>query len=133
MCQVLIVASGTFVEACGIFHWDMRALRCGVRASLYLWHVCFLFFNYGVRAPEHVGSVVCGMWVLYLRHMSSVVVAHGLSCPATCGILVPRPGIEPASPAWEDRFFTTGPPGKSPLNHIFLKGVSCRQYIVGSF
>ena len=41
--------------------------------------------------------------------------AHGLSCPVACGILVPPPGIEPASPALEGGFFTTGPPGKSPL------------------
>ena len=30
-----------------------------------------------------------------------------------CGILFPRPGIEPASPALQDGFLTTGPPGKS--------------------
>ena len=34
--------------------------------------------------------------------------ALGLRCPKPCGILVPRPGIEPASPALEGR-----PPGKS--------------------
>ena len=43
----------------------------------------------------------------------SLVVARGVSFPATCGILVPRPGIEPASPALEGEFLTTGPPGKS--------------------
>ena len=31
-----------------------------------------------------------------------------------CGILVPRPGIEPASPELQGGFLTTGPPGKSP-------------------
>ena len=31
-----------------------------------------------------------------------------------CGILVPRPGIEPSSPALQGRFLTTGSPGKSP-------------------
>ena len=36
-----------------------------------------------------------------------------LGCPVACGILVPRPGIEPASPALEDGFLTAGPPGKS--------------------
>ena len=46
--------------------------------------------------------------------MASVVAVHRLSCPAACGILVPRPGIEPASPAQEGGFLTTGPPGKSP-------------------
>ena len=44
----------------------------------------------------------------------SLVVAHGLSCPAACGILVPQPGIEPLSPALGGRFSTPGPPGKSP-------------------
>ena len=29
---------------------------------------------------------------------SLVVVAHGLSCPAVCGILVPRSGMDPISP-----------------------------------
>ena len=55
----------------------------------------------------------CSMWGLSLRHVGALVVAHGLSCPAACGILVPRPGIEPVSPALEGRFLTTGPPGKS--------------------
>ena len=31
----------------------------------------------------------------------------------TCGILVPGPRIEHASPALEDGFLITGPPGKS--------------------
>ena len=31
-----------------------------------------------------------------------------------CGILVPWPEIEPASPDLEGRFLTTEPPGKSP-------------------
>ena len=55
----------------------------------------------------------CGAQALLLRRTSSVVVARGLSCPAACGNLVPRPGIEPTSPALEGGFFTTGPPGKS--------------------
>ena len=36
-----------------------------------------------------------------------------LSCPMECGILVPRPGIEPASPALAGKFLTMGPPEKS--------------------
>ena len=54
--------------------------------------------SYGARAPERVGSVVA---------------AHRLSRPAAFGILVPRPGIEPASPALEGGFLNTVPPGKS--------------------
>ena len=34
---------------------------------------------------------------------------------AECGILVPLPGIDPASPAWQGRFLTTGPPEESHL------------------
>ena len=34
--------------------------------------------------------------------------------PAACGILVPRPGIEPSLPVLEGEVLTTGPPGKSP-------------------
>ena len=44
---------------------------------------------------------------------TSLVVAQGLSCPMACGILVPQPGIEPLSPAWDGGFFMSGPPGKS--------------------
>lgn len=42
------------------------------------------------------------------------LVASGLSYPKACGILVPQPGIEPTSPAFEGRFLTTRPPGKFP-------------------
>ena len=72
-----------------------------------------LLSSCGTRAPERVGSVFCGTLALWLRHATSVLATCGLSCPVACGILVPRTGIEPASPALEGRFFTTGPPGKS--------------------
>ena len=55
----------------------------------------------------------CGVWDLSLRHAGSLVAARSLSCPTACGILVPRPGIEPVSLALEGGFLTTGPPGKS--------------------
>ena len=47
-----------------------------------------------------------------------MVAAHGLTCPGAGGILVPQPGVEPASPALEGRLFTPGPPGKSQYNQI---------------
>ena len=37
----------------------------------------------------------------------------GLSCSEVYGISVPQPGMEPASPALQSIFLTTGPPGKS--------------------
>ena len=41
--------------------------------------------------------------------LASVVAAHGLSCSAACGILVPWGGIEPFIPVLEGRLLTTGP------------------------
>ena len=85
--------------------------------DLLLWHVGFSLVvahrlcSCGAQGPERVGSVVCGSRAL--------VEARGLS---SCGTraylprgvwdLSPQPGIEPASPALEGGFFTTGPPGK---------------------
>ena len=44
---------------------------------------------------------------------------RGLSCSASCGILVPILGIEPTFPAFQGGFLTTGPPGK-PLSKGLL-------------
>ena len=41
-----------------------------------------------------------------------------VGCKA-CGILAPRPGIEPSPPALEGEVLTTGPPGKSPASHSY--------------
>ena len=41
---------------------------------------------------------------------------QGLSGPSACGILVPQPRIEPASPALEGRSPTTEPPGMSQVS-----------------
>ena len=54
------------------------------------------------------GSFCCSSLIL--------IVDYGLRCFVACGILVPRPGIEPVSPVLQSRFLTTGPPGKP---HIF--------------
>ena len=113
----------------------MSGLSCSMRdlsllcADFSLVVVCrsFSLSSCGERAPERVGSVVCGMQSLSLRSASSVVVAGGLSCPVAYGILVSGSGIEPTSPALEGGFFTTGPRRKS-LSHysfglIHVKGV----------
>ena len=67
-----------------------------------------------------------------------LIVAHGLSsCPKASGILVPRPGVEPSSPALEGGFWTTSPPGKSLnllLAHtqdiLWRKGSTSLAYLV---
>ena len=53
--------------------------------------------------------------------MGSVVTAHRLSYPQACGILVPHPGTEPTSPAFEGRFLTPGLPGKSLFISLLYK------------
>ena len=75
---------------------------------------CGLLSSCGPRGPEHMGSVVVACV------LSSC--GAGLSCPTACGILVPRPGIEPTSPALEGRFLTTGPRGNSLF--VFIGGGS---------
>ena len=55
------------------------------------------------------GCVVSWLW-----HAGFfLVIAHGLSRLVACGILVPQPEIEPASPALEGIFLTTGSAEKS--------------------
>ena len=67
-------------------------LRVGKRSDGYL-HYYFCFW-------------LC--WVFVAVHGLSLDMVHGLSGPATCGILVPCPGIKPKSPWLQGRFFTTG-------------------------
>jgi len=47
-----------------------------------------------------------------MLHRLFLVVKHGLSWPVACGLLVPTPGMESASPAVEGGFLTPGQPGK---------------------
>ena len=59
--------------------------------------------------------------------------ARGLSCPVACGILVPRPGIEPASPALQDGFLTTGPPEKSLCIFLYMSFWCTLVYISAEY
>ena len=56
---------------------------------------------------------------LHFGAQAPLAAAHSLSFPMACGILVPSPGIKPTSPAFENRFFTTAPPGKSPIKILY--------------
>ena len=76
-----------------------------------------IFVSASVKAPKRAGSVV---------------VAHGLSCPVACGILVPRPGIEPVSPALQDGFLTTEPPGKCINVYMYKYLYSMYKYTPGN-
>ena len=98
-------------------------LCCCVRASSSCRERGLLFFV--VQASHCGGLSHCGAWAVGTR--ASVVVAHGLSscgsrapehrlssCGAWAQLLhgmwdLPRPGIEPVSPALAGGFSTTGP------------------------
>ena len=58
--------------------------------------------------------VFTASWGIFHCSTWTLVVALWLSsCAEASGNLVPRPGIEPKSPALPGRFLTTAPPGKS--------------------
>ena len=63
---------------------------------------------------------MCIHTYMYLAALASLVVAHGLKCPSTCGLLAPYPGVESRSLALKGGFFTTGPPGKFHANIMYF-------------
>ena len=79
------------------FPWGQMSFL-NVYLLIYFWlHQIFV-------AVWRFSLTVASRGLLLLLSMSSklkgsVVVAHGLSCSKACGILVPRPGIEPMFPA----------------------------------
>ena len=76
---------------------------CGTKAS----HCCGLSCC-GARAPGQAGSVVAAWGV---SSCSSQALEDSFSSSmGMCSL--PRPGIEPTSPALAGGFFTTEPPGK---------------------
>ena len=95
-------------------------------ATLWLW------------ASHCGGFSCCGAWALGLvgfRSYSSQAVEHRLSSCGTwlsCCLVwgLPRPGIQPVSPALTSGFRTPGPPGKSVC--LCLKLVSPRDFEKGT-
>ena len=71
------------------------------------------FSSHGKQGPLFI--VVCGL----LLAVASLNVVHGL--PLSHGMQdLPRPGIEPVSPALAGGFLTTGPPGKPQVLGFIL-------------
>ena len=97
-------------------------LRCCARA----------FSSCGERGPLFIA--VCGP----LTVAASLVVEHRLqmrrlsSCGSRASLLrgmwgLPRPGLEPVSPALAGRFSTTAPPGK-PVPSLLIERISLRTF-----
>ena len=96
LCWVFVVVSELSLLAARRSY----SLSCGAQAS----H-CGGLFYWGAQA---------------LGHMGLLVAACRQSCCMTCTILVPWPGIEPAFPALQGGFLSTGPPWKSHRLWSFL-------------
>ena len=75
--------------------------KSSLRLSLLL---LLLYFKKYLFIYLAVSGLSCGTRDLLLWRAGSVVMVHGLIFPVACGILVPQPGIEPATPALEGGF-----------------------------
>ena len=107
-----------------------RAERTNLVAHMF---TIFFFLMFIYLAALGLG---CSIWDLHcvmqdvsLQCSGSLIVVSGLracrlswgtwlSCSMACRILVPWPGIEPASSALHSGFLTTGPPEKSHMYTI---------------
>ena len=85
---------------------------CVHHQDLFLLKNIYLFL--AVLGPSCGAQDLCfGIGDLsFQAHLGSVVVAWGLSCSTSCGILVPQPGIKSESSALEGGFLITGSWGK---------------------
>ena len=78
---------------------------CGKRGPLFI----------AVRGPLTIATSLVAEHRLQTRRLSSC----GSRAQLLCGMWdLPRPGLEPVSPALAGRLSTTAPPGKPPI-HIF--------------
>ena len=93
--------------------------------KIYLW-LCWVFtvaHRLPLAAASRASSLVmlCGLLTAVasccgaqaLGYVGSAAVVQRLTCPGACGILVPRPGTEPMSPALAGGLLIAGPPRKS--------------------
>ena len=113
----------------GPLHWEHRVLAAGPPGKS--WFIHFLtklgIINWADTEISHLITeftpkyfklelvLAFNLFLVFIYFWLPwvFIAARGLSCPVVCGILVPRPEIEPMSPALEGGFFTTGLPEKS--------------------
>ena len=86
---------------------------------------CNILFMYVAASGLSCGMQDgCSAQPFQLWCVDSVVLLHELNCSTACGILVPQPGIEPASSELQGGFLTTELPGKSLLRLLLLSRFS---------
>ena len=60
--------------------------------------------------------------------VGSVVATLKLSFNEACGVLAPRPGIDPEFPALQEGFLTTGPPGREVPAEVLKSSSKVYKY-----
>ena len=114
-----------FLSALGLCCCAWAFSSCGKQGLLFvavrglLLAVASLVAEHGlqVRGLQQLWHKGSGVVARGFQSTGSVVVAHGLSCSAVCGIF-PDQGLNPCPLPMAGGFLTTAPPGKS-LRHFF--------------
>ena len=110
---------------CDLWHRDRQEVK---HQGLFFWlfWVCCCPQAFCVVASRgYSPAVMCRLLIaaaslvvkpgLWVHRLSSC----GLQAQLSCGVCsLPGPEIDPVSPASAGRFFTTGPPGKSPNTEV---------------
>ena len=98
------------------FRQSLSKPQWSIKKIFYLsvW-LCLIVVAWGNLSLWHVDCLLVS-WT-----WASVVLALKLSYLVACRILVPWPGIEPASPALQGRYLPPGSSGKSPSGVILQK------------
>ena len=103
-------------QGCGILQHSIPSAQNGplhIDSPQWMSLINFFFNIYFiVYLFKWLCQVSCSVVHVHCSHFS-LLVAHGLGCPESCGTLVPWPGLKPRSPALEDTFLTTGTQGRS--------------------
>ena len=132
---IIYICCEYFLPICGFLFYfiDMIFFKLINYLFIYFW-LCWVFVSVRglslvAASGGHSSSRCVGLslsWPLLLRstgsrRAGSVVVAHGPSCSAACGIF-PDQGSNPCPLALAGRFSTTVPPGK-PWHGFWLAEV----------
>ena len=85
---------------------------CGKRGPLFI----------AVRGPLTITASLVAEHRLQMRRLSN----YGSRAQLLCGMWdLPRPGLEPVSPALAGRFSTTAPPGKPLFFYLLIMHIIC--------
>ena len=110
LCRVLFIYFYVYFWLCWVFVYCARAFSsCGEQGPLFI----------AVRGPLTIAASLAAEHRLQTRRLSNC----GSRAQLVRGMWdLPRPGLEPVSPALAGRFSTTAPPGK-PLLFLFCECV----------